>query len=95
MVDYDFTTILRELLLEELLIQYLIAEQKKRREELDALQRQFNEIVKEHEKQCAFMDVITSTDFIKRIEDPDLKKKVKRLALRWKKARKTCLLKKS
>ena len=102
LVDYDFTAIRKELVLHDLQLLYLQSELKKLGEELDDLQRKqdalrckWDELKHEYQKLCDFLDRITSPEFIKRIEDPDLKKKIKKLARDWKKIRETSLLKQS
>jgi hypothetical protein len=103
LVDYDVTMIQRELDLNNSLILYLDSELKKSIEEIDAIQckkeairleeaalfQKWEEIKRDYRRLCDSFDSITCPDFIKRIEDPERKKKLKDLARRWKKIRET------
>ena len=107
MVDYDVTIIRRELALYDSLSLYIQSELKKCSEEIERIQckedaiklekdvlfRKWEEIKQDYRRLCDSMDRITSPDFIKRIEDPERKKKVKKLARNWKTMRESCLLK--
>jgi len=92
MINNDWSEIRRELALQDFQLMYLQSEQKKRREELDALklkleplQRQLEDIERYVKNRYAFYDLITSPKFIKRVDDPELREKLKKIARLWKK----------
>lgn len=58
MSQYNFSDIRRELMLQDLLIAYLQSEQKKRREELDKIERDLTKMRK-------LTKILTDPDFIK------------------------------
>lgn len=91
MFNNDWSEIRRELALQDFQLMFLQSEQKKRREELDALKlqleplkQQLKDIKRDFEKRYAFYDLITSPKFIKRVDDPELRKKLRSLARIWK-----------
>jgi len=82
MYRHEWSDIQRDLDLLDLKILYLKSEQQKRREELDALWRELA-------KQRKYLDIIASRDFIKQIDDPDIRKKLREIVRIWKSVRKT------
>ena len=81
MSSNGWSDIRRDLAIMDLRILYLQSEQRKRREELDALERDLA-------KQSAFFDKITSRECIDRIEDPALRKMMKEFVRVWNRAKK-------
>ena len=91
----DWSDIRRDLTLIDFQILYLQSEQQKRRMEMDDLQRRMDDLKRrmdsvheDLEKQRKQLDLITSPAFIKRVEDPDLRKKLKAIARVWKRTKK-------
>ena len=84
----DWSDIRRDLTLIDFQILYLQSEQQKRRKEMDDLQRRMDSVHEDLEKQRKQLDLITSQAFIKRVEDPDLRKKLKAIARVWKRTKK-------
>ena len=78
----NWSDIRRDWALMDLQILYLQSEQRKRREELDALERDIAKMI-------AHLDTITSREYINRIENPAFRKKMREIARVWKRAKKS------
>ena len=89
MNPHDWSDIRRDLTLIDFQILYLQSEQRERRREMDDLQRRIDSVNEDLEKQCKHLDLITSPAFIKGVEDPDIRKKLKAIARVWKRAKKS------
>jgi len=77
MTSNDWSDIQRDLALMKLQLLHIQSEQQKRQEELDAIERDLA-------KHRDYLNIITSPEFIKLINDPIVRKKMKAIARIWK-----------
>lgn len=85
----NWSDIRRDLTLIDFQILYLQSEQRERRKEMDDLQRRMDSVHEDLKKRRKQLDLITSPAFIKRVEDPDIRMKLKAIARVWKRAKKS------